>query len=591
MESSTQTLLSPAAAPAAQPPSDEHSISLGKPSSKPRIDKKDISALLGSLACLILSMLTVLPYTSFPWHLGSKNQIVIVGVVLSIQNFCLQRVMQSSFILLEARLGKSVLQNYDAILRNQFIGSHVHPAWRVGLCTLTFLPTVLSVVYKQYLGGTSTAMITNDEFPRALYGLAYPDLGPYASLSNPIYLSINANAGFLNASRDDQEYPSGINFPVAYGYNTLVLSEDSAALLDLPLPTYITEIQERLVLNETWQVSADVDAIVATRNKSIISLRQDQIFLNQTMQHAYNAFASGSLFQGEKAPGLSFGWISTDTLELGDAYCLMGSFGNKSVAAPSPMGLIYDASDHIYRSFMESAQMFSIRRQGCHGKWEITQSAIKLLKAHCVNQSAVNSSILHDWQANPFAFDALPVLVNTISSFSTVRPNSPWKQISYVVAAANTWWARSAFLKYGTPDTEYILKYPETQYAPRNQSITSTRPTLDAKWGLYLVLVIFPFITLILFIPLPVLYSLPIGTGFGLVSILAGINRDTLDLVQGAGLSGKLDREVNLEISSEAVPNNKPEMINKASYRIRYALSDVLRHPIEAGIERGQEYE
>ncbi|KAL8782921.1 MAG: hypothetical protein Q9195_009532 [Heterodermia aff. obscurata] len=588
MASSTQTLLSPAAA---QPSSDEQSTSLGKASPKQRIDKKDIFALLGSLACLILAIFTILPYSSFPWHLGLKNQIIIIGVVLNIQNLCLQRVMQSSFILLEARLGKSVLQNYDAILRKTFISSHVHWAWRVGLCILTLLPTVLSVAYKQYLGGTSTASITNNAFPKALYGLAYPDLGSYASLSNSIYLSMNANSGFLNASRNDQEYSSGANFPLAYGYNTLVLSEDSAALLDLPLPTYITDIRRRLALNETWQVSADVDAIVATRNKSITNLRQDQIFLNQTMQYAYNQLASESLFQ-ETMPGLGFGWMSVDTPELGDAHCLMGSFGNDSVAAPSPIALTEDASNKIYLSFMESAQMFSIRRQGCHGKWEITQSEVKLLKGHCFNQSAANSSVLHDWQTNPFAFDVLPVLVNTIGTFSTIRPTSPWKQISYVVAAANTWWARSAFLNYGTPDTRYIFRtYPETQYAPRSQSITSTKPTLDANWGLYLVLVIFPFITLMLFIPLSVFYSLPIGTGFGLISILAGIDRDTLALVRGAGLSGELDREINLEISSEAVPNSKPEVIDEASYRIRYALSEGLRKPIEAGIERGRTYE
>ncbi|EXJ69594.1 uncharacterized protein A1O5_07630 [Cladophialophora psammophila CBS 110553] len=72
-------------------------------------------------------------------------------------------------------------------------------------------------------------------FPNALYGLAYPDLGSHTSLSNSIYLGMNANSGFLNASRNDQEYSSAANFPLAYGYNTLILSENSAALLDLPL--------------------------------------------------------------------------------------------------------------------------------------------------------------------------------------------------------------------------------------------------------------------------------------------------------------------------------------------------------------------
>ncbi|EXJ69593.1 uncharacterized protein A1O5_07629 [Cladophialophora psammophila CBS 110553] len=175
------------------------------------------------------------------------------------------------------------------------------------------------------------------------------------------------------------------------------------------------------------------------------------------MQYSYNGFVSASLFEAT-APGLGFGWISADTPDLGDAYCLMGSFGNDSVAAPSPIGSTGDAADDIYLSFMESAQMFSIRRQGCHGEWEITQSGVKLLAGLCFNQSVANSSVLHDWETNPFAFDVLPVLVNTIGIFSTIRPTSLWKQISYVVAVANTWWARSAFLNYGTPDTGYIFR-------------------------------------------------------------------------------------------------------------------------------------
>jgi hypothetical protein len=208
MASSTPPLLSTAAA---QPSSDELSTWLGKASPKRLIDIKDMFTLLCSLTRLIFAIFMILPYSSIPWRLGVTNQIVIIGVVLSIQNFCLQRVMQSSFILLEARLGRSVLQNYDATLRKQFIGSHVHWAWRVGLCLLTFLPTGLGVAYKQYLGGMSTVSIPNNAFPNDLYGLAYPDLGPYASLSNSIYLSMNANSGFLNASRNDQAYPSETN--------------------------------------------------------------------------------------------------------------------------------------------------------------------------------------------------------------------------------------------------------------------------------------------------------------------------------------------------------------------------------------------
>ena len=567
---------------------------LGKASPKPRADNIDLFALLVSLVCFVLAILTVVPSLTFSWRLGFKKQIVVIGVILGIQNLCLQRVMPSSFVLLEARLGKSVIQNYDAILRNQYIGRHIHPAWRAGLFVLSILPIALSIAYKQYLGGTGSGPITDNEIRNAFYGLAYPDLGQYTSMSNSIYLSMNANSGFLNASRFDQEYPLHTEFPLVYGYNTLVLSEDSAALLDVPLATYISEIQGRLIQNETWQVSALVDAIVATRSKSIAGPRQDRDFLNQTMRYAYNGFASESLFQNET--GLGFGWISVGVPEVGDAYCMMGSFGNDSAPAPSPIGITRNISDEGFLSFMESAPMFTIKRQGCQAKWAISQSDVKLLEGHCLNESTTgqtpSSRVLHDGQTSPFAFDVLPVLVNSIGVYSTTRPTSKWKQVSYVVAAANTWWARSVYLNYGTLDKEYIFRtYPETRYSPRNQSILSTRPTLDATWGLYVVLAVFPFITLLLFIPSLLFYSLPIGTGFGLISILAGIDRRSLELIRGAGLSGKLERPINLDISGEALSINKRRANTEADYRISYILSDGLRHPIEKVIKPDRVYE
>ena len=574
--------------------SEEQSIRLGEASSKPWVDWKDIFALSVSLFCFVIAVLAVVPSVSISWRLGLKGQIVVIGVLFGVQNLCLQRVMPNSFVLLEARLGKSVIQNYDAILRNQFLGSHTHSAWRAALLTLGILPIALSIAYKQFLGGTSSAPIDIRISGSVSCGLAYPDLGQYASLSNSIYLSMNANAGFLNASRSDQTYPIGTKFPLVYGYNTVVLSEDSAALLDIPLATSVGQIQGNLTKNETWQLSAYVDAIVATKNTSIATLRHDKDFVDQTMRYAYNGFASESLFQNET--GLGFGWMSVGVPEVEDTYCLMGSFGNQSVAAPSPMAITRDASDEGFLSFMESAQMFSIRRQGCQGTWAITRSDVKLLEGYCLNGSAVgqtpSSKVLHDGQTSPYALDVLPVLVKSIGIYSTTRPSSRWKQMSYVVAAANTWWARSVFLNYEVPDKDFIFtKYPETTYAAGNQSITSTRPTLDADWKLYLVLTVFPFITMLLFLPLLLLYNLPIGTGFGLVSILAGIDQHSVDLFRGAGLSGKLQRPVRLDISSRETSDTRQEAKAEHNPRIEYFLSGESTRRRKLGIEPGRTYE
>lgn len=582
---------------ALQGSSAEQSIALGQASSKPWVDYRDVIALLVTFGCFVAAVLTVTPSMHISWRLGDKWQIIVIGLLLGVQNLCLQRVVSNSFVLLEARLGKSIIQNYNAILRNQSMGSHTHPAWRAALITLSILPLALSIAYKRYLGGTSLAPIRNKFFTNFSYGLAYPDLGPYASMSNSIYLSMNANSGFLNASRNDQKQPFGAGFSYVYSYNTLVINEDSAALLDMPLVPYIREIQETLIKNETWEVSAFVDAIVATRNQSIASLRQDKDFLNQTMHYASNGFASQILFDS----GLGFGWMSVGVPQVGDAYCLMGTFGNKSAVAPGPIGLTRNTSDKGFLDFMESAQMFSIRRQGCHGTWAISQSEVKLSDGHCPDKSAAghtpSSRVLHHGLTSPFALDVLPVLVNSIGVYSTIRPSSPWKQVSYLVAAANTWWARSAYLNYGEPtfakpDERWVFQtFPETIYHPRNQNISSTRPTLDAHWGLYLVLAVLPFITFLLYLPLLLLYSLPVGTGFGLVSILASIDRHSLDLIQGAGLSGELKGPIRLGLSSEEVPNNKGEANAEAKHRIRYVLSEESERRIETVIERGQTYE
>jgi hypothetical protein len=579
---------------ASQGSPDEQSTTLEEASSKPIVAFKAVLALLVSLVCFAVAVLVIVPSFGFSWHLGFQFQLVVIGALIGVQNLCLQTVLPNSLVLLEARLGKSAIQNYDAILRNQVLGSHTDWAWRAGLFAFSILPIAMGIAYKQFLGGTSSAAISNNAFPDALYGLAYPDLGQYASLSNSIFLSMNANSAFLNASRYDQEYPGDMEFPWVYGYNTLVLGQDSAALLDLPEAAYIGEIQGKLTKNETWQVSASVDAIVAIRNESIASLRHDTDFLNQTLHKAYNNFASQYLFQPNLDLGL--GWMSVGRPDVGDTYCLMGDVSKFSAPSLYPISFVDSTSDEGFLSFMESAQMFSIRRQACQAKWAITQSEVKLLEGQCFNESSAsqtpNSRLLHDGQTSPYALDVLPVLVNTLGPYSTTRPNSNWKQISYVVAAVNAWWARSAFLNFGTPDRDSIvMKYPETLYHPRNQTIMSTRSTLRAVWGLYVVVGALPLVTMLTFLPLLLFYSLPIGRGFGLVSILAGIDRDSLDLVKGAGLSGELERQIRLDISSERVANNKPEAKAEDNYRIRYVLSRELRRGTEGRIERGRTYE
>ena len=79
---------------------------------------------------------------------------------------------------------------------------------------------------------------------------------------------------------------------------------------------------------------------------------------------------------------------------------------------------------------------------------------------------------------------------------------------------------------------------------------------------------------------LALLYHTPISDGFGLVSVLAGIERDSLDRLQGAALSGSLIKPVSMHISvlEKIQPKEGPWY-----RRIQYSLAETYRKPSTLG--------
>lgn len=80
--------------------------------------------------------------------------------------------------------------------------------------------------------------------------------------------------------------------------------------------------------------------------------------------------------------------------------------------------------------------------------------------------------------------------------------------------------------------------------------VSSTRPTLRRSWILYSTCALRPILTLATYISIVLLYSAPISKGFGLVSILAGVDRQSLGLLRGASFSGTLEKKVRIEVQS-----------------------------------------
>lgn len=90
------------------------------------------------------------------------------------------------------------------------------------------------------------------------------------------------------------------------------------------------------------------------------------------------------------------------------------------------------------------------------------------------------------------------------------------------------------------------------------------RPTLRKSPWLYVVLAIQPLLSVLMLGLTLLLSSTPVDKGFGLVSILSGIDRTSLELLAGATLSGRLRKRVKLVIQPR---------LEKGDARIEYYVA------------------
>jgi hypothetical protein len=513
-------------------PSMKMEKSLGKPTCKPTFEKVDFGVVLISFISLMLAIVTVTPHLSLAWSLGFEGQIIIIGFLLSVMNLGLKKLTPTLLLLIETRWGPGRLQNYDAILTNTLLASNTSFFWRYIILFFLFLPLVLSVGYKRFTGGTSSAVISNPFSGR--YGLAAPPLGNYITMNNSIYYTIDANVPFLAASSDDSV--SAPSIPTAYGYNTLLLDNTSAALLDMPLPDYVWSIQQSLSGSNYWTVSATVNATVSRSNSSIEAFRNsDGPFFNETI--AGTIFSTFGDFNN-----WALGWLPAGSDAVYGSSVIVGHYYWQPDFGDA---YINDPSNPQFIQFQTTAFMFNTRRERCAGTWQINRTAIVLLDGSCsgiqTNQTKTSTEV-------PFPLDALPVLNHALQPYSGgERNSSSWRVPAFLTSVATSYWARWLFMFPGA--TQEGLWDSELNYPATDEYIVSTATTLDATWLLFVLLAAQPFLTLFMFLASRMLYSTPIGNGFGLVAILSGIERTSLDILAGAGLSGTLETPVKLEIS------------------------------------------
>ncbi|KAK1856323.1 hypothetical protein CCHR01_01071 [Colletotrichum chrysophilum] len=506
---------------------------LGKPSRKKMFHSMEIAMAFVALACLVLSILVV-SNRHISWYLGVDNrQLIVIGFLLSIMNQCLAGVTPTLFLLLEARVGSSTLQNYDGILRNKPLASKLSFAWRMVLAIMLALPVGLSVAYKTFTGGESSMKIhTTDYIPHG-----------------------------------------------------------TAASLDILPADYIVQIQELLAPDESWNITAPVLGTVATFNESATEEDFESVCTEMKLNDKTWYFERQDLLMGE--PG-----------------CFLALADRKDHSNQSLQYIGLSPGNH--KACKQNAPLihaYNIYRQQCLGTWSVSRGGFRLLEGSCDNKTLpwAKQQVIQ-WQHAALPMWYMSVLIEMLRTFCPSPPTnhyrsneSDWMMPYMSISVATMLWSASVSKQATSFDPETFNKSSEGWLSSNgtipleeagivypvdedDQTIVIyNRSTLRKSPWLYLVLVIQPFLLLIFLIMIAVFYTVPLDKGFGLISILSGIERLDLDSLRGASLSGELKRPVKLSMSPTQADGK-----NSIKYRI-YPLSKQKQR--NAGLAKNVEYD
>ncbi|MCJ1460318.1 hypothetical protein MMC28_010697 [Mycoblastus sanguinarius] len=529
--------------------------SLGESSRRKHFKVLDLLALLTAWLCFAVSVITITPELDVAWRLGLKRQLQVIGLMLSIMNQCLHFLSPKLSIVVESRFGKSKLQNYDAILRNSIMVSHSGLMLRAFLLASILLPLGLSLAYKDFVKGYNTHDMGEH---RSWYGMTGPAGSQKQTILKfgPTYMT-NATLPFILASANSLAPPFS-SLPQAYGFKTLLLSNSSTAYLDAPMPDQITSLQQNLDANSNFTLTADVHATVTTYNDSIETGRDDDdfwdFFYNQmNITSSDPVSVSRYIYRADLQSGKTVGLLSN--YQADSSWTILSFFQSNESSGPPAI---------LVPAFQANARLFNTRRDICRGTWEITYNSIQLVKGNCSESSLPNQGI---FTSTDFGFGLyyLPILVELLAPFSTSSSASPsdqdvynwdnqWLVPTFTTVVAAMYWSRATAL-IGFDNSAYYNDDPailNEVYYQLPDTLLSTRQTMNVSWTLYFVLVIQPVLVTLVFLASLILSFSPAskvdGGNFGIIAILAGVQKDTLKLFDGASFSGVLKKPVRMDI-------------------------------------------
>jgi hypothetical protein len=498
---------------------------LGEPAESREFSWKDCFA---AVSCLISFGVAASVVFVQRWavYWDFTGQLIWIGLCLTLMGWCTQPFLRRLFLVGTIQLrSSSTLQSIDATLRSDPLTSNADWSIRILLACMLAMGPGLSAAYKSCGNGQSSF---DGGYKLIQIGL----IGPPGMQHIGFGLSL-----FVNASLPWFEQPG---LGRSYGLNTYVLNENTTAMLDSPMPADVQNIQSSLAVNQWMRLTGVVSTLVCSLDPNLDYNRTNLTNDFGGMDHAGMA-------------GQMWAW---------------NGFWNKGMFLPNKTDNtnIYFSSfnETNNQTFGDNARHYRLIRQNYTATWFITASSIQLEQA-----TPIENQELDDKGVFSGIYVALPQLfINAMAEYDTLYramgdANTADELAMYAkeiktdaTLLAGAVWAR--FVSFVGPETwsqkslqnrSHVLSEEQqsTILYTRPMSIEKGAATIKRSWQIIVILSAYPLILLAAFFSRVFLWPRsPIGEGFGVISLLASVDKDSRRLLDGAGLSGRLKRPLSL---------------------------------------------
>lgn len=218
--------------------------------------------------------------------------------------------------------------------------------------------------------------------------------------------------------------------------------------------------------------------------------------------------------------------------------------------------------------------LYNIYRQSCWGTWSISRGGFQLVDGSCdATMLPWAKQQILQWHVLALPSFYKPSLMEMLTTFvgndsDEFRGNkSDWMQPYMAISVATMLWSRITTLQVAPFSSETFnrsslarISQNDTQLDHEEASVIYpideddytvlyNRHTLQKSPWLYLVLAIQPALLIVMLGLIALYHSIPLGKGFGMISILSGIEHRSLNGLGGASLSGELKKPVKLIMS------------------------------------------